>query len=871
MSNHTTDPPEKPQPHGLSKITQALKSKLSKGSSNGTDNPTSDGITTGKAQQRSEQRRHEKEEKAQRLQEGRQSLEEQRELEAQQAKREEDPETQARYGDLRHPSVLVTVEEIEGMREGEEVTFRARIHAQRKVSAALDFLLFRQQEHLIQGVLSRTSPHMVKWTQRLHPESIVQVSGKLQRPKDPVHSATIHELEVAIYSIHLVTSATDIPFDLYHRYDSEPLHKRLQSRIVDLRHPANHAVFRVRSKIMQVFRQTMEDEGFLEISTPKLQPAATESGAEVFKVNYFGRTAFLAQSPQLAKQMAISADMGKVFEIGPVFRAENSNTHRHLTEYTGLDIEMAIEQDYHEVMRVLCKMLKNVFAAVQSMRTELDRVRERWPSDDLVWLDETPVIPFNEGIQMLRDDGREVEYEDLSTRDEIRLGELVKEKYKTDFYVLDKFPISARPFYTMNDGTATNSFDMFIRGQEVCTGGQRINDPKALREAMQKGGIDEGGMEEYLEAFDWGVPPHGGAGLGLERIVFLMLNLGNVRYASLFHRDPKSLPVKPPTIPHPESSTLRHHKEPQPLEELIANYGDATNTSWLDDRFQVWRQPGTGAAIGFVPQKKFAMVAGDPLCEATQYGEVIMAFLEFVRTELKLTPIWMLVSDEVQEILARRLGWRTMTCVEEQRADADGLTGREDGKEARRIDREGVEVSQVQPDEEVRRRVDERIEEWKASRQQKGKQVHLTEIAPWKDSVHRRYFTAEKNGRVEAFVVLAQLSPRHGWQVKWAMDFPNSTSGAIEVTVARALQTLSGAVTFGAGVSDRLVPTAHLNGMRARFLAKSYAAVVSSLNLKSKADFRDKFGTYGESVFICYPKNGLGPQDVNEIVKFFED
>jgi aspartyl-tRNA synthetase len=314
-----------------------------------------------------------------------------------------------------------------------------------------------------------------------------------------------------------------------------------------------------------------------------------------------------------------------------------------LTEYTGLDLEMVISKDYYELIKVIDSLLKAIISAVQGM-PELNIVRERWPSEDFLLLDETPIIPFSDGLKMLQDDGRDVSAEDLSTRDEIRLGELVKEKYKTDFYILDKFPANARPFYThkADDPEWTNSFDIFLRGQEICTGGQRIHDAKLLRESMKEARIPEDGMEEYLAAFDLGPPPHGGAGLGLERIVMLLLDLGDVRNATLFHRDPKSLPEKPPSLPHPEADTTkqRGHTEPPPIEKLIANYGDASNTSWFDDRFEIWRHPN-GAAVGYAKQaNKFAMIIGDPLCDQSQYGDVISAFVKFVTSELKLTPVW---------------------------------------------------------------------------------------------------------------------------------------------------------------------------------------------------------------------------------------
>ncbi|KFA62461.1 hypothetical protein S40285_05843 [Stachybotrys chlorohalonatus IBT 40285] len=769
-----------------------------------------------------------------------------------------------------HPNELNTIAQLDRLPIGTEVNFRARIHTQRQLSKALDFLLLRDQTHSIQGVLSRDNMDMVGWVQKLHPESLVQVSGVLKEPPEPIRSASHAGVEVDIHTIHLVNAAANAPFTNYK--PPETLRNRMTSRILDLRHPSNQALFKVRSMVTRQFRETLEERGFVEINTPKLQPAATESGAAVFKVNYFGRNAFLAQSPQLAKQMAISADFGRVFEIGPVFRAENSNTHRHLTEYTGLDIEMSIDKDYHEVMYVVDDFLKAVFTAVYSM-PEVEVLQKRWPSSEFKWLEETLVLDFKDGIQMLRDDGRDVEMEDLSTPDEMRLGQLVKEKYGTDYYILDKFPASARPFYTHkdeNDPFFTRSFDIFLRGQEICSGGQRIHNADELRKNMLAFGMSDEGMEDYMSGFDLGAPPHGGAGLGLERIIAWMLELGDVRYASLFHRDPRSLPEKKPGLPHPEADTTKpfHDGQLPPVEKLIANYGDASNTSWLDERFQIWRHEN-GAAIGYVPQEKFCMMTGDPLCDQSQYKEVINAFIKFVGSELRLTPMWMLVSYDVQRILATELGWRTLSCTEEQRVDADKHHAMNSGPKARRVEREGVKIHEVKPDDDFIKRADPSIEEWKASRQ--GKQVHLTEVRPWVDTEHRRYFAAEKDGRVLAMVVLAKLAPRHGWQVKWALDFPRSVNGAIEVLIEYALSSVSGQVTFGVGVSEKLTPGEHLHGIRARFLATTYNSLIESLGLRKKADFRSKFGALGEEVYICYPRHGVGLRDLQQVIKFFQD
>ncbi|KOS21476.1 Aspartate--tRNA ligase [Escovopsis weberi] len=769
-----------------------------------------------------------------------------------------------------HPFEINTIAELEDLPIGTTVNFRARINTQRQLSKALDFLLLRDQTNSVQGVLSRDNMDMVQWVHKLPAESLVQVNGVLKTPPEPIRSATVSNAEVSINAIHIVNVARHVPYSVYK--PPESLRNRMSARIIDLRHPANQALFRIRSTVARLYRETLEDLGFIEISTPKLQPAATESGSSVFRVNYFGRKAFLAQSPQLAKQMAVCSDFGRVFEIGPVFRAENSNTHRHLTEYTGLDLEMAIDQDYHEVIWVLDQFLKAVFKAVYAM-PEVEVLQKRWSSSEFKYLDETLILDFRDALQMLRDDGRHVEEEDLSTPDEIRLGQLVKEKYKTDYYVLDRFPTNARPFYTHKDPEDpkwTRSFDMFIRGQEICSGGQRIHNLQELRTNMSAAGIADEGMEEYLAGFELGAPPHAGAGLGLERIITWMLELEDVRNASLFYRDPKSLPEHKLGLPHPDADTTKaytaqHHP---PIEKLIANYGDATNTSWLDDRFEIWRHK-SGAAIGYVKQDKFAMMTGDPLCDRSQYSEIVTAFVKFVTSKLHATPIWMLVSYDVQKILAHDLGWRTLSCAEEQRLDTTRHQSPFNGPKHRRVEREGVKIHEVKADEDFIKRANVAIESWKASR--KGKQIHMTEVRPFLDTAHRRYFAAEKDGQIMALVVLAKLAPRHGWQVKWALDFPGAVNGSIEVLVEFSLSCVTGQVTFGAGVSEKLTPGENLHGIRAKFLATTYRTVVESLGLRRKADFRSKFGVLGEEVYICYPKHGVGLRDMQQIIKFFQD
>ena len=654
---------------------------------------------------------------------------------------------------------------------------------------------------------------------------------------------------------------------------------RLANRIMDLRTSTSQSIFRIQSGVGNMFRTTLDGHGFIEIHTPKLQPSATESGSSVFHVNYFGREATLAQSPQLGKQMAMASDFERVYEVGAVFRAENSNTHRHLTEYTGLDLEMVIEEHYHEALDIIDETLKTIFRGIYTKyRKEVDFIKTQFPSEDLVILDETPRIPFKDAVKLLNDSGwrneegeKVSDLEDLATRDEIRVGELIKEHYKTDFYILDKFPRSARPFYTMPDPTDdryTNSFDIFVRGQEIISGGQRIHESKFLEDNMIAGGVDPSMMTEYLEGFKWGAPPHAGCGIGLERIVMLVLKLGNIRLASMFFRDPKSFPPKPIVIklPHPDADTLHpawkrthdgsvtslHDRKMPPIEDLIANYGDATTTSWGDDRYKIWRHAGTGAAVSYVPEGSHAILPGDPLCDPSQYYLVASSFLTWLKKETKLKPIWILCGAEMEEVLGERLGWRTLSCVSEERVDTSVNKAESDPEVSRKIRKaqaEGLKITDIdfhQPvPQDIKTRAEARVKDWLANR--KGTQIHLSNIDLFRDERHRRYFVAEdKDGTLCGIAVLAQLAPRHGYQAKYCLDFPGAPSGTIELVTTHAISAAAQSgiknLTFGGGAAAHLTPGHHLHGAKVKLLSSTYDGMVKQFHLNRKTEFRSKMG-----------------------------
>lgn len=882
-------------------------------------------------------------------------------------------------------------------KEGQVISFRARIHTIRRMSARLVFIVFRQQTITIQGVLQGFQPHseggpatpngtiperMVRSVERYPNETIVVVHAKLRKSPQRIKNATVHDYELEVYEVHKVVSlAENVPFSVYdaeninrdkedadegddageeisspispldpenmslssqdlsrrstdmsrvsqdllsrsslelsRKTRSLPQRVRLNNRIVDLRTAPSQAIFRIQSGICNLFRTYLDAQGFIEIHTPKLQGGATESGASVFELNYFGRPAFLAQSPQLAKQMCMAADFERVYEIGPVFRAEDSNTPRHLTEYTGMDLEMALEEHYHEALDIIDGMFKSLWQGIYDRyQPEIDLLSHFYPHEKVLWLEETPRIPFKEGVQMLIDDGWVDEdgkppspLEDLATRAEIRLGALVREKYKTDYYILDKFPASVRPFYTMpdpGDDRYTNSFDIFMRGQEILSGGQRIHDSTFLEKKIKAQGIKPESMAEYLEGFRWGAPPHAGCGIGLERLTYLFLNLGNIRLASMYHRDPKSFPPRPPTLKlrHEEASTITppwenaeylaqqeedadspaYKGKLQPLEKLIANYGDAANTSWLDTRYKVWRHPMTGAAQGYVIQGNYLISVGTPLCAKSQLPQVVSAYLNYLKEDHRdKKPLWMIVGAEVEEYLGEKFQWRTIGCIAEERADPRNNPALKDNDLARKVrhaEKEGIknmEMPSNQPlPEEFKTKVDARVADWQKGR--KGTQVHLTQIRPWIDEEHRRYYYAQgADGTIHAICVLHQLSPQNGYQVKFSLEFPGAPSGTIESLILYAMKQISVAdpeakqVTFGTGALPTLEGGRNLGKRKVMMLKKAYETINKQFKLTNKSEFREKMGSFNDPVYVCYPQGGLGAGGIRAIMGFLED
>lgn len=465
--------------------------------------------------------------------------------------------------------------------EGKEVLVRGFLHTSRLVGKG-SFVVVRSSLFTVQCVAFESKggdgkveipPAMIKYMTNVPSESIVDVVGILTAPDKSVEGATQSNVEIQVTKFHCVHKAiATMPFQMEDAcrpdlvketdigaYDHDANHSaadaggrvgqetRLDHRWIDLRTPANQSIFRIQSMVCTLFREYLLSQDFVEIHTPKLLGGASEGGSDVFRLDYFGRPACLSMSPQLHKQMACACGgFERVFEIGPVFRAENSNTRRHLCEFTGLDLEMAINEHYDEVLDVLGDMFVHIFDGLKDKcGRELQRIKEQHGFDDLAYPKKTLKIDFATGCRLLREAGIDQgDLDDLSTENEKKLGDIVKEKFGTDFYIMDKYPLSVRPFYTMPDPSnpaLSNSYDVFIRGQEILSGAQRVHEPNLLEERARSWGIDVETIKSYVDSFRNGALPHGGGGIGLERVVMLYLGLPNIRRSSMFPRDPRRL------------------------------------------------------------------------------------------------------------------------------------------------------------------------------------------------------------------------------------------------------------------------------------------------------------------------------------------
>jgi nondiscriminating aspartyl-tRNA synthetase len=435
-------------------------------------------------------------------------------------------------------SLLSFLENFDETNIGIDIKLQGRVHIIRQKNAKLSFIILREKHRTIQLVLF--GEEINKKIASLTLESIIEVIGKVAKCEKSVDGCYFHRSEIQVTDLSIVSqSASVLPIQVYNASILPAnIDTKLKYRVMDLRSIENQAFIQIQSLVCKYFRKYVDNDGFTEIHTPKMISASSESGANVFKIDYFGKNYYLAQSPQLFKQMMINTGIKRVFEIGPVFRAEKSTGPRHLTEFTGIDIEMEIENNYEEVIHMLYDIIIYIFDSLKNHQDLLSRISTYQP---LVYPQKPVIIDYHDAIKYLEEDGYKVsDKNDMNIADERALGDFVKKQFNTDIFILNKFPTNIRPFYSMpneENNNVCNAYDIIFRGNEILSGSQRINDYQMLIKRMNECGINMETMTEYVDSFKFGSPKHGGGGFGLERIVMFFLGMNNVKLASLFPKN----------------------------------------------------------------------------------------------------------------------------------------------------------------------------------------------------------------------------------------------------------------------------------------------------------------------------------------------
>lgn len=388
----------------------------------------------------------------------------------------------------------------------------------------IKFLVLRDREGFVQVTLKagKTPDQVFKTFSELGREDVVVVRGVVEASKIAKRGVEIFPLELWV-----LNKAKPLPLDIWS--EAADLATRLRWRSVDLKRPRNLAVFSLESKILREIRNVLYEERFVEVFTPKIIVTSTEGGAELFPVLYFERVAYLSQSPQLYKEQ-LTASLERVFEIGPAYRAEKHNTDYHLNEFISVDAEAAF-MDYNDIMDILEKMMRRVVAVVSE---EGGKLAEVGITPAVTELQKIPRVEYYEAIDKLRQLGYAVSWgDDLSVEMQKALM-----KFYGPVYFIVNFPAMLRPFYTKRrEDDRSESYDLIINGIEVASGATRIHRRDELEEEMKRRGLDPKLFESHLAVFDYGMPPHAGFGLGFNRLVTALLNLGNVRHAALYPRD----------------------------------------------------------------------------------------------------------------------------------------------------------------------------------------------------------------------------------------------------------------------------------------------------------------------------------------------
>lgn len=414
--------------------------------------------------------------------------------------------------------------------EGTTIILEGAVHSIRDMGE-IAFVILRKREGLIQTVWEEGKTDME--LSEIREGDYIHVTGQIKDEERAPHGK-----EVRLSTIrHLSHVSCPLPLPIDKWKLNTSLEAKLDRRSLSLRNIRERARFRIQEGIVRGFRDFLYEQGFTEIHTPKIGAKSAEGGANMFRLSYFHRPAVLQQSPQLYKQMMVGV-FDRVFETGPVFRAEKHNTRRHLNEYTSLDFEMGYIHSFLDICAMETGFLQYTMNLLEKEYSkELKLLNITLPD-----VEKIPYVRFDEAKRLVSEKyNRKIRNPfDLEPEEEELIGKYFKEEYNADFVFVTHYPSKKRPFYAMDDpedARYTLSFDLLYHGLEITTGGQRIHDLSMLEEKIQEKGMTEEGLEQYLDAFRFGMPPHGGLGIGLERLTMQLLGEDNVREACLFPRD----------------------------------------------------------------------------------------------------------------------------------------------------------------------------------------------------------------------------------------------------------------------------------------------------------------------------------------------
>ncbi len=427
---------------------------------------------------------------------------------------------------------------VKDLNEGEKVLLKGWIFEIRAL-AKLKFIVLRDMSGLVQCVV--TDAKLFDKISDLSLESVVEITGKVKKANVKAELLR-NDVEVEVLDIEILSKAENLPILVNEKTVTTELPNRLDYRWLDLRKPKNLLVFKIWTFMEKAMREWWDKKGFLQVYSPKFMPAPSESGAELFEVKYFGKKAYLAQSPQFYKQMAMAAGFEKIFEIGPVFRANPSHTSRHDTEFTMIDMEVSFIDSHEDVMKVEESWINYFISRVKEEFGE--EIKKVFDVDVVVPQIPFPRVTMAEAQKLVRAKGYGGPNDDLDADGEKLLYESIKEKFGHEFVFVKDYPWSARPFYHMkhkDNPDLTKSFDLVWKGVEVTTGAQREHRLEILKKQATNKKINLQLIEQYLNFFKYGCPPHGGFAISPTRFLMLMLNLKNVREVTFLPRDTERL------------------------------------------------------------------------------------------------------------------------------------------------------------------------------------------------------------------------------------------------------------------------------------------------------------------------------------------